>query len=64
MPRRRGSETPQSHKALVGSILVIDVVLLEILGLRVPELIYDPIFTPVWLGLPVGAGLAIFRYGL
>jgi len=48
----------------VGSILVIDVVLLEILGLRVPELIYDPIFTPVWLGLPVGAGLAIFRYGL
>jgi class 3 adenylate cyclase len=49
---------------LIAFTVVVDITLVESLGLRFPDTAYSIVSGLVWLGLPTAAGLAIFRYGL
>ncbi|MEX0826145.1 MAG: adenylate/guanylate cyclase domain-containing protein [Acidimicrobiia bacterium] len=68
--RARGVERQQlkwlllAIGALVGFIVLVDVVAIDLLGLPVPAAAYSVIEAAVWLGLPAAAGISIFRYGL
>jgi class 3 adenylate cyclase/MFS family permease len=68
--RARGIERQQlkwlllSLAALMSFVFLIDIILAEWFGFRLPDPLYNAITAVLWLGLPTTAGLAIFRYGL
>lgn len=45
-------------------LVTIDGVAANLLGYELPDSIYDPIVGALWLGIPVAAGIAIFKYRL
>ncbi|MGH8927226.1 MAG: hypothetical protein ACRDWH_02655 [Acidimicrobiia bacterium] len=48
---------------LVGWIVLIDIVLVENIGVRIPDSVYA-IVGVIWLAIPVAAGIAILKYRL
>ncbi|MGQ0850036.1 MAG: hypothetical protein ACT4OP_13190 [Actinomycetota bacterium] len=48
----------------IGSVVLIDIVLVEQLGFQPADVVYSVLYGFIWLTIPVAAGIAIFRYRL
>ena len=49
---------------LVGWVITVDLIAYELFGFQLTESIANPVVGLLWLGIPVSAGLAIFKYKL